>query len=369
MNQANRPLKYRILLAPLDWGLGHATRIIPIARELLLQGAEVVFGSSGKNRILLEQEFPTQTHIELPGYGISYSKNRWTMALTMAAQVPKIIAAIDDENELVDEIVLTHAIDAIISDNRYGLYHDIIPSVFIGHQLLIKTGMGKMADQYLQKINYNFINKFSVCWVPDFENGLGLAGSLSHPDSLPEVPVKYLGPLSRFTQDGSKKAGNFILVLLSGPEPQRTMLENLIVEQSKKINEKIVLVRGLPGGGKTLDVDAHVELHDHLPALELKEKIQHASLVIARSGYSTVMDLSVLNKPSVLIPTPGQTEQEYLAQHLMDQNLALFLPQDKFKLSSALDLARHFPFKKYELKTEDLLNKTISEFLNKLKLA
>ncbi len=367
MNQARSPLKYRILLAPLDWGLGHATRIIPIARELLYQGAEVVFGSSGQNRILLEQEFPAQTHIELPGYGINYSKNRWTMAVSMAAQVPKIIAAIDDENELVDEIVQTHSIDAIISDNRYGLYHDSIPSIFIGHQLLIKTGMGKMADHYLQKINYSFINKFSECWVPDLEKGAGLAGSLSHPVTLPAVPVKYLGPLSRFAPDKVVKSADYILVMLSGPEPQRTMLESLIVEQSKKVPEKIVLVRGLPGGGNSLHVDAHVELHDHLPAHELEEKIRHASLVISRSGYSTVMDLAVLNKPSVLVPTPGQTEQEYLAQHLMDQNLALALPQDKFKLPSALDLARHFPFKKYDLKNENHLTKTIKQFLNNLK--
>ena len=163
MDQPHSPLKHRILIAPLDWGLGHATRIIPIARELLRQGAEVILASSGNTRILLQQEFPLLEHIELPGYDIGYSRNRWTMALTMAAQVPKIIAAIDDENELVDELVVTHRIDAILSDNRYGLYHEKIPSVFIGHQLLIKTGMGKIADQYLQKINYSFINKFSEC--------------------------------------------------------------------------------------------------------------------------------------------------------------------------------------------------------------
>ncbi|MGZ5287655.1 MAG: glycosyltransferase [Flavisolibacter sp.] len=359
-------MKCRILLAPLDWGLGHATRIIPIIRELELQGAEVVVGASGQTRLLLEQEFPLLEHVEIPGYDIGYSKNRWTMAFTMAAQVPKIIAAIDDENEMLDELVKTLRLDAVISDNRYGLYDDKIPSVFLGHQLLIRTGMGKTADQYLQKINYSFINKFSECWIPDYENGSGLAGLLSHPTILPSIPVKYLGPLSRFSA-GHSESGKHILIMLSGPEPQRTLLETLVLEQSNQTKEKIVLVRGLPGGGPSIDAPAHMEVFDHLPARLLEEKILEASMVIARSGYSTVMDLAVMNKPAILVPTPGQTEQEYLAQHLMQQQLAFHLPQDKFRLAPALDLARHFPFKKYDFQGENNLSDIINQFLNQLK--
>ena len=183
---------------------------------------------------------------------------------------------------------------------------------------------------------------------------------------MPSIPAKYLGPLSRFSE-GSGQGVHHILIMLSGPEPQRGLLESMMMDQLQAVKEKIIMVRGLPGGGTPLKVPAHVEVYDHLAANDLEEKIRNASIVIARSGYSTVMDLAVMNKPSVLIPTPGQTEQEYLAQHLMEENLAFYLPQDKFKLAPALDLARHFPFRKYDLRKGDHLSKTIELFLKKLK--
>lgn len=343
MDQAQTSLKPRILVAPLDWGLGHATRSVPVIRELVRQGAEVVLAGSGKVKYLLEKEFPQLTILELKGYNISYSKNKWSLPFVIATQIPKIISAIDDENEMIDEIIAQHQVNGIISDNRFGLYHENIPSVFITHQLLIKTNLGHTVDEYLQKINYSFINKFTECWVPDHQGKNNLAGELSHPAKLPVIPTKYIGPLSRFENHATGKEKH-LLILLSGPEPQRTILEELILEQLKSYQEAVVVVRGLPGEENIPGVPSNVEVINHLPANQLNEKILDAWMVIARCGYSTVMDLSILGKKSILIPTPGQTEQEYLSRHLMQTNFALCIEQQKFKLIPALGLARNFQY-------------------------
>ncbi len=363
MENPDHHLPRKILVAPLDWGLGHATRCIPLIRSLLRQNAGVVLAGDGVIRTLLETEFPQLPFAELKGYGVSYSKNRWTLPFTIASQIPKIISAIQYENERLADIVKEHGIEGIISDNRYGLYHESVPSVIMTHQLLVKTGFGKTADSYLQKLHYEYISNFSACWIPDQEQAPGLAGELSHPTNMPAVPVQYLGPLSRM-QEGPQKEDH-LLIILSGPEPQRTLLENILLEQLESYKEQVVLVRGLPGGQEKINAPSHVRVYDHLPAASLNQLMNEASFIISRCGYSTVMDLAAIGKKSILIPTPGQTEQEYLGRHLMQQHFALSIDQNKFRLKGALDLAKHFPYSFTSLKSS-ALDETIVTFLNNL---
>jgi len=200
----------------------------------------------------------------------------------------------------------------------------------------------------LQEINYSHINKFDECWIPDAEGEASLAGELSHPEELPSIPLRYVGTLSRFGDAITAENGKALLILLSGPEPQRTLLEENLLEELKEYKQSVVLVRGLPGDTGELSVAENVSVFNHLPAAELEEKIKSAWLVIARCGYSTVMDLSVLKKRSILIPTPGQTEQEYLAGYLMKRSFAFCVVQKKFKLKTALALAENFPYQSFE---------------------
>ena len=167
MNQPGTSLKSNILIAPLDWGLGHATRIIPIIKTLLEQDAGVILAGEGKTRILLEKEFPQLPFIQLEGYNVTYSDNKWSLPFVLASQIPKIISAIQNEQEWLYETVEKYNIGGIISDNRYGLYHHEIPCIFITHQLLIKTGWGSLSDLLLQEQNYGYINRYTECWVPD----------------------------------------------------------------------------------------------------------------------------------------------------------------------------------------------------------
>lgn len=185
----------KVLVAPLDWGLGHATRCIPVIRELLKTGFEVVIAAEGKGQILLEAEFPSLAFITLKGYAIQYSKTRIGLFSKILLQIPKIMAIIRYEHNWLDEIIDKHDIDIVISDNRYGLHSKRIPSLFITHQLQIQT---PVFPNLLRQLNYRYINRFTECWVPDSKNAPGLAGSLSHPEchhQLPPVHQTFPGDL------------------------------------------------------------------------------------------------------------------------------------------------------------------------------
>jgi uncharacterized protein (TIGR00661 family) len=362
MDQAVTSLKSNILIAPLDWGLGHAARCIPVIRGLIQKNCNVLIAAEGKIKSLLSGEFPQLSFIEFRGYRIHYSKNSWSLPLQIGKQIPKIISTIQYENERLKDIVKEHSIDGIISDNRFGFYHESIPSVFITHQLRIKTPFGKIVDDFLQKINYKYINRFSRCWIPDNENERNLAGELSHSEKKPSVPLKYIGPLSRF-QKINRQDEKHLLILLSGPEPQRTVLETLLIQQLSDYVDPVVLVRGLPGESDELKLSSNICVYNHLPSEELNQKMNDASVIISRCGYSTVMDLAVIKKKSILIPTPGQTEQEYLAKHLMKNNFALCIEQNKFRLQNALELSDHFNYQVENFSAENNLNAALEEFL------
>jgi UDP-N-acetylglucosamine transferase subunit ALG13 len=288
------------------------------------------------------------------------------LAAKIVAQIPKILSAIKDEQAWLEKVVEDEKIDAVISDNRYGLYNEKVRSIFITHQLRIKAPV-KLAEDFLQDINYRYINKFDECWVPDLEGEVNLAGQLSHPAEKLSIPIHYVGVLSRFDSTQENTEEGSLLLLLSGPEPQRTLLENSLLEELKAYTKQVVLVRGLPETGDVLEVNENVTVYNHLPAEELEVRIREASLVIARCGYSTVMDLAVLKKKSILIPTPGQTEQEYLAKYLMERNFAFCVEQKKFRLKHALDLARNFVYNPIVDCEEGRLKKIVSGFALSIK--
>lgn len=366
MNQPGISTKPRILLAPLDWGLGHATRCIPIIHALLELGCSVILAGEAGIKTLLQEEFPELPFVHLKGYAVSYSKNKWTLPFVLATQIPKILSVIQYENQRVKELVKEHAIDAVISDNRFGFYHPGIPSVYITHQLLIKTSLGSAADSYLQKIHYQYVNRFTECWVPDSQQPENLAGLLSDPPVKPSIPVHYIGPLSRFSKPMNPLPPKHILLLLSGPEPQRTIFEKILIRELENYESPVVLIRGLPGNPEQLKVSPYVRIHNHLTATELENLMNEARIVISRCGYSTVMDLARMHKKSILIPTPGQTEQEYLSAHLTKLRFALCISQEKFRLKQALDLADTFPYHSAPSNGDSQLMNALKAFVNKI---
>ena len=349
----------RVLVAPLDWGLGHATRCIPIITAFEAQGFVVLIAAEKNGAALLAKEFPHIKILPLQGYRVSYSKNKYLFFAKMLSQLNKIKTAIIHENKWLKKIIEEYKIDIVVSDNRYGLHNKKAYNIFVTHQLFIKTG-NRFTEWLAQKINYNYINNFNECWVPDEEGNENLAGALSHSLIQPKIPVKYIGVLSRFTKIVVEKNID-LLVMLSGPEPQRTMLEKILLKQLNETKLKTILVRGLPAETtKIFSENKTVEIINHLPANDLNKLINSAKIVVSRSGYSTVMDLAVLQQPSILIPTPGQTEQEYLAKYLAEKKYCITADQKGFNLQKEIEKINKISLQKFPITEDNLLQKLIN---------
>ncbi|MBS1620356.1 MAG: glycosyl transferase family 28 [Bacteroidetes bacterium] len=361
--------KPRILVAPLDWGLGHATRCIPIIRELLKQDCEVLIAAEGAQEILLKKEFQHLGFLPLKGYRIRYSKSRSRLFWRMIIQIPQINKIIRYEQQWLIEAVKKYQLDAVISDNRYGLIHKNIRTVFITHQLLIKTYWGGWTERILQKKNYRLINRFSECWIPDREDENNLAGLLSHPGKKPDIPFQYIGWLTRLEKKTCAPEKNHLLILLSGPEPQRTIFEHIIIRQVVHYNGTATIVRGLPGSLSLIPSTNTIKFYNHLPAEDLEKEMGRADFVIARSGYSTIMDIMALQKKSILIPTPGQTEQGYLAGYLSRKGMAISCSQKEFLLTDILANAQNFPYRFSNTAIENPLVAVVSNFISSVQQA
>jgi uncharacterized protein (TIGR00661 family) len=326
----------KILVAPLNWGLGHASRCIPIIKSLLANQIEVIIACGDRQKLMLEVEFPSLRFIDLPGYDLKYGQTKRLTLFKIIFQIPKILIRIKSENRWLKGFLAKERIDAVISDNRYGLFSTKIHSVFITHQLHIKVPFGKKIETTIQRINYRYINKFSECWVPDLENEPSLGGDLSHPSKLTSTHIRYIGCLSRFKKIDTKIIDDSLLIILSGPEPQRTIFEKILLGQLRSYPGKINFVRGTPGNNETLIVNSNITVYDHLPITELNKIICASEFIICRSGYSSIMDIIKLEKKSIVIPTPGQTEQEYLADHLFKKKIVFSAALKDFLLNNAL---------------------------------
>ena len=352
-------------MAPLDWGLGHTCRCIPLIRHLSSIGCTVILAASGSQKNLLQLEFPHLEMEHLKGYNISYAKSKRWFSFKIFSQLPKILRAINNEHAWLKTFVSKHKIDAVISDNRYGLWHPQIPVAFVTHQLNIEAPFS-WSKAIITKFNYRFINRFSVCWVPDLQGVPNIAGNLSHPKQLPGIDVKYIGGISRFEGQTIKEEYD-ALVVISGPEPQRTLFEEKIIKDLETFKGKILLIRGLPGNASIIPSTNNAEIINHLQADELAIAFCKAKYIISRSGYTTVMDILKLNRKSILIPTPGQTEQEYLAVHLQKQNWCMTVNQNDFNMQQVLENAYDFSYKLAGINME-LYKDVLNDFIAQVKM-
>lgn len=285
----------------------------------------------------------------LPGYEVKYSRSRKGFLWSVLRQLPCLLRTIRNEHQWLLDFTARQPVDGIISDNRYGLFHPDIPSVIMTHQLQVRTGLGGFFDRLLRPLHYRFLQRFGQCWVVDVAGTPNLAGALSHPAVLPRQ-ARYIGWLSHLDRSlVNPGEEDYLLIVLSGPEPQRTILADRLWTQAQTCKkQRIVFVEGSTAAPERAQQAAHIQWHAHLPGAALASLLAGASMVICRSGYSTLMDLVLLGKKAILIPTPGQTEQEYLGRYLCEQGLFYSVGQEDFRLEAALEQAKGFPFKKLE---------------------
>ncbi len=321
--------------------MGHATRCIPIINALLKANYEPVLASDGDALLLLQKEFPLLESVELPSYNICYPKNGKYLTFKLLLQLPHIILAIKKEQKRVSELIEKENIAGIISDNRFGVYSKKVPSVYVTHQLNVLSGLTTFVTT---KIHQQFIRKFDECWIPDIEENSNFSGDLGHYKN-PGFNIKYLGILSRF-QPKEIEINYDLLLLLSGPEPQRTLLENKLLKELQYFKGRILMVRGVLNNTSDIKAPTNFKSVNYLLANELEVAINQSNLVIARSGYSTIMDLAVLGKKAFFIPTPGQFEQEYLAKRLQENLIAPFSRQDEFTAIKLGNLSDYCGFEK-----------------------
>lgn len=315
----------RIFIATLDWGMGHATRMKPVIQRLS-QNNHIILGVSSFNRFYFDEQFPQLEKVELPAYHIRYSKYL-PVWLKIIFDWPRIKRVIRNEHQLLQTLIPQKSIDLVISDSRFGLYSAACHCIIVSHQLQLRTPFKK---SLASKLNKKLLENFNEIWVPDFESrSLALAGELSAAHDF-KVKVNYIGPQSSLlpdTQVDSAYKSDFV-ILLSGPEPQRTVLEDLLLKTLKYSDKKIILIRGTQK--KLTGECGFFKVLDFCHPQEIAKCLQMTETVICRSGYSTLMDLYVLGKKKViLIPTPGQTEQEYLAKYWKENFDAVCLEQNQ----------------------------------------
>jgi predicted glycosyltransferase len=312
--------KQRILVCPLDWGLGHASRCIPLIYAFLNQGHEVLLAGSGASAQLLQQEFPTLTFIPFESFTLRYSAGSSQIGAVLRA-FPRLLKRIKTEQKELSSIVKSYAITQVVSDNRFGCYCKEVKSIYITHQLWVKlpSPFGFL-EPLVARWHRAIIEKYDACWVPDYEEvEKSLAGKLSHPKVMPNN-VTYIGSLSRF--DRPEKQGELstlTVAVLSGIEPQRSIFEQYLLDTLQiEPSDKVILVQGLPQKGEMPYHVGTVVVYPSLSTRSLEALLLKATHIICRSGYSSIMDLAALDKLSVttFIPTPGQPEQEYLAWYL-----------------------------------------------------
>ena len=327
----------KILICPLNWGLGHATRCVPIINALINQGHKVIIAADKGPLAFLQKTFPNLEFIEFPGFDPIYSKSN-SQVLKMMTSFPKAIKAFRKDHKTVESIVKSRNIDIVISDNRFGCWSESVHSVFITHQLHIQVPkMLRWTTPIINMFNNSYIKKYDEVWIPDDEYEPSLAGRLAHP--TPKRPkASYIGYLSRFKPDNQEdtEKSNKYLVILSGPEPQRTMLEDMVLKQAVNIKDNILILRAKPESNDLLkDIPKNVSVFNHVDDEMFVKLINSAEHIICRGGYSSLMDLVRLNRTAYLVPTPGQTEQEYLARHLAKDGYFNWCKQSDFQLDKA----------------------------------
>lgn len=317
----------RILVAPLDWGLGHAARCVPLIHTLLEHGAVPVIGADKGPLALLREEFPALEHLRIPGLEVRYGSGR-SQAWAMARQLPALLHQVRQEYLFFNRLRRELHVDAVVSDQRFGIRAADLPSVLLTHQVF---PFSPFAQGIARRMNRRYIARFDRCWIPDHATSPGLAGALAHGRPLPGH-AHYIGPLSRFRTSVPErnKPTYRVVAVISGPEPHRTLFERAVLAQLEQIDGAHLVLSG--------QVDGRTGRLPQLPTEALHAALLSAELIVGRTGYSTLMDMEAIGRGALLVPTPGQPEQEYLGR--VSAQRAFHTVQQQHQLDIAAALAK-----------------------------
>ena len=378
----------KVLVAPLDWGLGHATRCVPVIREFMRAGAEVELAVVKANANFFRENFPELRQRLAPSYNIVYPKHGYNMALWLLKNSMHLNSVMRYEHHFAEEMVDRHGYDVLFSDNRFAFYSKHAYSIYMTHQRRIAFPRSFAAFERVGVMwHANIMRKFDEVWVPDMEIFPGYAGSLSHSGATPgNKPLRYVGPLSRFSEttlpfirgkytpipanvdlerdvdmmsvsefmarsasvewnvadatfDAERPKHYKVVAIVSGVEPARTQFELQLREALLKIPGRHMIILGKPSAGYKTWTEGNIEFHTHLATPEFADAVRSADYVVSRGGYSTVMDMAELGAKCIFVPTPGQFEQIVLAHDLSKAGYAVEIKADQLNADT---LAKSF---------------------------
>lgn len=357
----------KVLVAPLDWGLGHATRCVPVIKEFLLQGAEVEIAVVKANASLFREIFPDVRQRLAPSYNIVYPKHGYNMGLWLVKNSVHLKNVMRFEHRFAEEMVERHGYDVLFSDNRFAFYSEKAYNIYMTHQRRIAFPPAFSAFEKVGMMWHASVMKhFDEVWVPDLEDAPGYAGSMSHVESCPR-PLKFVGALSRFApENGLAKVPKTIdvLAIVSGVEPARSQFASDLREILQNLPGHHKMVLGNPNENLRSWTEGNIEFHDHLPTAEFADAVRHARLVVSRGGYSTVMDMAMLGAKCVFVPTPGQYEQSVLARDLSKAGFAVEIDAENLSVESlkaAFDADVNLPLPS----AQNLLHQAVATLMNR----
>ncbi len=349
--------------------MGHAARMIPLARKLRELNNNIIIASGEEHLSLFRNELPGLSYINFTGFKPGYSRFL-PQYLSMLFKIPVLLYHILVEHHRLKRIISEYAVDIIISDNRFGLWNKNVTSVYVTHMPLIPLPKSlKFLEPLGVLLHRKIIKKYSLCFIPDLPGNLNLSGRLSHGIKLPDN-VRYIGILSRFIDPEQSLNENDVkfhhnTVILSGPEPQREILKQKLVTLLKDKEPQTIMFEGKPGNRSEIGTIGNITFYNHLPASMMKEIIAGSDSIITRSGYTTIMELVSLNCTALIIPTPGQTEQEYLAEYLSEKGWFYTVSQGEIKADILLCPRKTVWQSEVNLQSSILLTEALNELLEK----
>lgn len=337
--------KRTVFVAPLNWGLGHATRVLPLIRRFLSDGWEVIVAAGGRSGDLLEKEAPQCTYIPFPMYPIRYPRTRFFLSRFMTVIFPQMMMAIMKEKRALIKLVRERKIDLILSDNRFALYRNEIPSILISHQLryILPWPVSRM-EWLPEYFNSRYFNNYDRIIVPDSDDPGSLTGRLSHAMRyIPREKLYYSGILDSVQVADPKPPEDVdFFIIVSGPEPQRTRFEELIFKQVNALSGKVVVALGQPERDFKIR-QGNAVFYTYMNREMISGFMQRARFIIGRPGYTSVMEMVELGKKGMFIPTPGQVEQVELARYYTEMGWCHHVSQFKMNLSQDVTEALRFP--------------------------
>ncbi len=358
-----------ILICPLEWGLGHAARMIPFAARLRDMGNNIIIGAGDEHLALFRREMPGTELINFPGFKPVYSR-LLPQYLALLVQTPVLLFHIIKEHYRLKQIILDYNIDMVVSDNRFGLWNKKVKCVYITHLPLIPLPPLFFFFEFIGILLHRaVIRKYDYCYIPDLPGELNISGRLSHGIKLPGN-TRFIGILSRFSETETKE--NEIpakfrhnTVILSGPEPQRGILKKKLSDILKEKELPVIFLEGNPGNQDAPRDSGNLIFNNHLCAAEMKALLIGSEYIITRSGYTTIMELISLNCSALLIPTPGQTEQEYLARYLEEKGWFRSITQKKLSKGMYLPETRTGWTGEIIVQSRELLGRALKELSEK----